>query len=529
MTITGNWDRRDMSRRVFIGRAGLGVGALAAAASGFSPHKAWAKPFFARDPFTLGVASGDPLPDGVVLWTRLAPEPLDPDGRGGMPRRKAPVRWEVALDEGFGTVVRQGTTHATPELAHSVHVEVGGLAPGQEYFYRFKTGPEISPVGRTKTAPAPGATAPMRFAFASCQNYPAGYFTAYDHMADEELDLVLHLGDYIYQGPSAGTIGRPHVPAEEADTLADYRTRTAQYKRDSDLRAAHARHPFVVTWDDHEVDNNYADESGTPAVGGGTFLDRRADAYQAYYEHQPLRFAAMARGSNLRLYRRLAYGDLAQFNVLDTRQHRDKEAVCADSDERDCPERLDPSRTMLGAEQERWLLDGLNRSTARWNVLAQQVIFSQIDFREGPEGNYNLDAWDGYPAARERILEVLASGRAANPIVLTGDVHKNYVSELKEDFDDESSKTVGAEFVGTSISSGGDGTDKLSEGQRNQLASNPHLKFVDDRRGYVRCTLDPAQWRTDLREVPYVRKPGAPISTRASFVVEAGRPGVERA
>lgn len=517
-----------MSRRRFLGWAGLSAGGLAIAASGASPGSALAKSFFADDPFSLGVASGDPRSDGVVLWTRLAPEPLAEDGSGGLPPETYGVRYEVAEDERFSRVVRRGAVEAGPQLAHSVHVEVEGLWPGREYFYRFRAGPETSPVGRTKTAPAFGAANGMAFAFASCQNYPAGYYTAYGHMADEDLDLVVHLGDYIYQGPSQGSIGRPHAPAREATTLADYRIRTAQYKSDPDLRAAHARHPFAVTWDDHEVDNNYADENGDPAPGQ-TFLQRRAAAYQAYFEHQPLRPSAQPQGPDLRLYRRLTYGDLAEFSLLDTRQYRDNQANCPDPDERDCAERIDPSRTMLGQEQERWLLDGLTRSPARWNVLAQQVIFSQLDFREGPEGNYNTEAWDGYVAARQRILDVLGSGRPANPIVLTGDVHKNYVANVKQDFDDEDSPTVGAEFVGTSISSGGDGTDQLTDGQRNQLAENPHVLFIHDRRGYVRCTLDRSEWRTDLREVPYVRTPDAPITTRASFVVENGVPGTQRA
>jgi alkaline phosphatase D len=262
MSIQGNWDRTTLTRRRLLGWAGLGAGGLAIAASGASPRSALAKPFFADDPFSLGVASGDPLPDGVVLWTRLAPDPLAPDGSGGLAPETYGVRFEVAEDEGFSRVVRRGAVEAGPELAHSVHVEVQGLGPGREYFYRFKAGPEISPVGRTKTAPAFGAANGMAFAFASCQNYPAGYYTAYGHMADEDLDLVVQLGDYIYQGPSQGSIGRPHAPAREATSLADYRIRTAQYKTDPDLRAVHARHPFAVTWDDHEVDNNYADENG---------------------------------------------------------------------------------------------------------------------------------------------------------------------------------------------------------------------------------------------------------------------------
>jgi len=520
MALEGNWNRGEISRRVLLGRAGMGMGALALYAGGFSNAKAWAKPFFHRQPFSLGVASGDPLPGGVVLWTRLAPEPLQADG--GMPDRKVPVRYEVARDEGFRDVVRKGNTFATPELAHSVHVEVEGLDPAREYFYRFKTGPEESPVGRTLTAPAADADlAELTFAFVSCQNYPAGYFTAYRHIAEEDLALVVHLGDYIYEGDGQGTIGRGHVPASEIFTLADYRKRYGQYKGDEDLRAAHARHPFLVTWDDHEVDNNYADEIPEDDQDPQAFLRRRADAYQAYYEHQPLRLSAKPQGPDLRLYRRLTYGRLAEFNVLDTRQYRD--------DQVDDPERFTPGRTMTGEQQEDWLFDGLEGSGARWNVLAQQVFFGERDFVAGPGTNYSNDAWDNYVPARRRITDFLAESATANPIVLTGDVHANYVSNIERDFSEpESSELVATEFVGTSISTGGDGVDQ-SSGDRVVLAENPNIVFVNRQRGYVRCTLDRGQWRTDYRVVDFVTRPGAPVRTRESFVVEDGVPGAQEA
>ncbi len=520
MAIEGTSKGVGVSRRTLLGRAGIGAGAFALYAAGFSQSPAWAKPFFHRDPFSLGVASGDPMPDGVVLWTRLAPDPLQADG--GMPGRKVPVRYELATDEGFRSVVRKGNTFATPELAHSVHVEVDGLDPAREYFYRFKTGPEESPVGRTLTAPAADAdVALLQFAFVSCQNYPAGYFTAYRHIAEEDLALVVHLGDYIYEGDGQGTIGRGHVPTGEIFTLADYRTRYGQYKSDADLRAAHARHPFVVTWDDHEVENNYADEIPQDLRDRQSFMRRRADAYQAYYEHQPLRLSAKPQGPDLRLYRRLTYGRLAEFNVLDTRQYRDDQIAEE--------QRFTPGRTMTGEQQERWLLDGLERSGARWNVLAQQVFFGERDFVAGPGTNYSNDAWDNYVDARRRITGFLAERDPANPIVLTGDVHANYVCNIERDYSEpESSELVATEFVCTSISTGGDGVDQ-SAGDRVVLAENPHIEFVNRQRGYVRCTLDRGQWRSDFRVVPFVTRPGAPVTTRASFVVEAGQPGAKEA
>ncbi len=517
MAIEGNWNRGPISRRALLGRAGVGMGALALYAGGFSQSKAWAKPFFHREPFSLGVASGEPLPEGVVLWTRLAPDPLEVGG--GMPRRKAPVRWEVARDENFRRVMRKGNTFATPELAHSVHVEVDGLEPDREYFYRFKTGSEDSPVGRTRTAPAADADQELRFAFVSCQNFPAGYFTAYRHIAEEDLALVVHLGDYIYEGDAQGTIGRGHVPAGEIFTLDDYRRRYGQYKGDPDLRAGHARHPFAVTWDDHEVENNYADEIPQDERDREGFLRRRADAYQAYYEHQPLRLSARPQGPDLRLYRRLSFGRMAEFNVLDTRQYR--------SDQVPDAARFGEDRTMMGAQQERWLLDGLERSGARWNVLAQQVFFGERDFAAGPATDFSSDAWDGYVAARQRIVEFVAEREPRNPVVLTGDVHKNYVSNIERDFSRPESELVGTEFVTTSISTGGDGTDQAPD-DRVVLAENPHIKFANRNRGYVRCTLDRGQWRSDFRIVPYVTRPGAPVTTRASFVVEDGRPGAQQ-
>jgi alkaline phosphatase D len=416
-------------------------------------------------------------------------------------------------------VVRRGTRFAQPELAHSVHVEVGGLQPGREYFFRFRSGREESPVGRTKTAPAVGAAlSAFSFAFASCQHYPSGYFTAYRHMADEDLDLVVHLGDYIYEGGDQGSLGRGHEPTRGLQTLDDYRVRLAQYKTDPDLQSVHARFPWVVTWDDHEVINNYADEiDGVPPED---FLVQRANAYRAYYEHMPLRRLQRPNGPDLPLYRRFAFGDLAEFNVLDTRQYRDDQAAQGD-------ERFDPSRTLTGDDQERWLLDGLGSSRATWNVLAQQVFFAQLDIRAGAAESYNTDAWDGYVASRDRILSGIAERQVSNPIVLTGDVHRNYANNIKADFDDPDSATVASEFVATSISSFGDGSE--NDRATALLAENPHVAYYRNLRGYVRCELTPEQWRTDYRVVPYVTRPGAPIGTDATFVVESGNPGLQGA
>ncbi|MDQ3630546.1 MAG: alkaline phosphatase D family protein [Actinomycetota bacterium] len=447
MTIQGNWDRTSLSRRRFLGWAGLGAGGLAFAASGLASGQALAKPFFRDDPFSLGVASGVPLPDGVVLWTRLAPEPLAEGGSGGLPPEAYGVRYEVAEDEGFSRVVRRGAVEAMPELAHSVHVEVGGLRPGREYFYRFKAGPEISPVGRTKTAPAFGAAIDQfTFAFASCQGF-AAHYSAYHNMAREDLELVVHLGDYIYEntlGPNPRGLAIPEHVRTGPSTLEQYRLRYALYKTDESLQATHAMFPWLVTWDDHEVKNNWYGQDARP-----DFVKRLVAASQAYYEHLPLRASAKPSGPNMQLYRRAKFGDLAEFEVLDTRQYRSDVARCGGDPT--CPEARDPARTMLGDEQERWLLDGLAASGARWNVIANQVpLREQINKVGG-------DKWDGYLAQRERLLSFLAEREPSNPVVVTGDAHYNEVADLLADFEDPASEIVGTEFIGTSISTGGDG------------------------------------------------------------------------
>ncbi len=520
---------RRVNRRQFI----IGTGALAGLALAAPLPRVLGAPTFAADPFSLGVASGDPRNNGVVLWTRLAPDPLN---GGGMPPQQVPVEWLVATDDQLRHVVRRGTTLATPELAHAVHVEVQGLAPERWYWYQFRAGDALSPVGRTRTAPPPGNRADgLRFAFASCQNYTEGFYPAYRNMAREDLDLVVHLGDYIYEGPGNAAGVRAHAPAAEIYTLDNYRTRYALYKLDPDLQAAHAAFPWLVTWDDHEVENNYADEIAQANDPRDEFLLRRAAAYQAYYEHQPLRRSAMPTGPDMQLYRRYTFGTIAEFNVLDTRQYRsDQPAGCTAAQRQAaggfCPEAGDPDRTMLGAAQEGWLYAGLDRSQATWNVLAQQVRFARQDRNPDPtiRDFGGGDNWDGYVAERQQILDFLAARRPSNPVVITGDIHTNWVYDLKQDFDDPASPTVGAEFIGTSISSGGDpraGYTTRFDGSRD----NPHERFFNNNRGYVRCTLDRRLWRTDFRVVPTVRDPAAPVGTLASFVGEDGRPGVQRA
>jgi alkaline phosphatase D len=486
-----------------------------------SPLGAAASPGGLAPPFTLGVASGDPAPDGMVLWTRLAPDPLN---GGGMPEHPVAVEWEIARDERMRHVVRRGVELAVPASAHSVHAEVSGLEPASWYFYRFRAAGHLSPVGRTRTAAdRRGRPDRLRFAFVSCQNFQDGLWPAYRAIADDDLDLVVHLGDYIYEeGVSATAIRQHNSP--ETMTLADYRNRHALHKSDPALRQVHQAFPWLPTFDDHELENNYAGAvPENPAEAAG-FLARRAAAYQAYWEHLPLRRAQRPQGPDMRLFRRSTHGDLVEFQVLDTRQFR-TDQPCGDGLTARCPAALDPAATMTGPEQERWLLDGLDRSRARWNVIAQQVMFGRIDFLAGPGSVFNMDQWDGYVAARNRILGFLHHRRPSNPVVLSGDIHSSWADDLKADFDDPGSATVGSELVGTSISSSF--SPAFIPPILAALPENPHIKFFDGaHRGYVRCDVSRSTWRADFRGASSVTEADAPVSTLASFEIENGTPGL---
>ncbi len=481
---------------------------------------------FAEDPFTLGVASGDPDSSGFVIWTRLAPKPLEPGG--GLAPEAIEVSWEIADDESMGHVVRKGTALATPQLAHSVHVEAEGLEPDRWYWYRFRAGDAQSPIGRARTMPAASASPDsLRFAFASCQNYEQGLFTAFEHMAKDDLDLVVHLGDYIYEGKGNDGRVRKHQ-GDEIQTLDDYRIRHAQYRSDRLLQAAHARCPWLVTWDDHEVDNNYANDiNEKTGVDPIDFLMRRANGYQAYYEMMPLRKGSLPQGPNMTLYRGCSFGRLAEFLVLDTRQYRtdqpngDKASLLNDESE-------DSRSTMLGAEQRDWLKGRLIGSEARWNVLAQQVMMGMVGRVRGDERLFSMDQWPGYTYERKHLVEYMAQRNVPNPVVLTGDIHSNWVNDLRVDDRKPETPVVATEFVGTSISSGGNG---LAQPRylADLLAANPGVRFHNTERGYVRCTVTPGSWKSDYVAIEDVTKPGAPAVTRASFVVESGKPGAHLA
>ena len=478
-------------------------------------------------PFTLGVASGDPLPHSVVLWTRLAPEPL---AGGAMAGKPVLVGWEVAEDESFRHIVRRGVATALPRWGHAVHVEPWGLEPGHWYWYRFHTGLHVSPTGRTRTAPSPlERTEHLNLAFASCQHYEAGYYAAYRHMARDDLDMVLHLGDYIYEGtPGAGS-ARTHEGAGEPMTLTEYRNRHAQYRSDPDLQSAHGAFPFIVTWDDHEVDNNWAAEvpQDPEQQARADFLARRAAAFQAYYEHMPLRLPSRPHRGRMRLFRDFRFGRLIELNILDGRQYRSDQPCGQDFPSApDCAERHDPSLTMLGSQQRAWLMHNFARSPARWNVLANQTIFAPFDYDPAGGRAFNMDQWDGYPVERQQLLDLFASGRGRNPVVLTGDWHSSWVNELHRHAEDPASSVVGTEFVGTSISS----PCSWAPAVASALGANPHVRMFDgDRRGYVRCRVTEQSWHTDYVLLAPLADPrlsvpsaDAPVDEIRSYVVPDG-------
>ncbi|NLV55572.1 MAG: alkaline phosphatase [Acidimicrobiales bacterium] len=480
-------------------------------------------------PFALGVASGDPLPDGVVLWTRLVVDPLAADGHGGLgPVADADVEvlWEVADDEGFGEVIASGIEVASPDFAHSVHVEVGGLEPDRRYHYRFRIGDRTSPVGRTRTAPAGDADVDgLTLAFASCQLRGGGHWTAYRHLAEDDVDLVLHLGDYVYEYPNPNPGEGADdllVPLEgEPQTLADYRLLYGAYKRDERLRAAHERAPWIVTWDDHEVENNYAGSIPENDSDAATFAERRTAAYQAFWEHHPVRINPPDEGG-LALHRELRFGNLLHLFVLDGRQHR-TDQVCGDAfgvDANTCAELDDPENTMLGDEQERWLVEGLSGSTATWKGIAQQTVMKALVVGDVV---LNVDQWDGYPEARARLLGAIADNGIDNVVVMTGDIHAGGAANLRGTDAGPDGPIVAHEIVCPAISS-----SSLADALGSDLDLTPFgLTYANLRdHGYVRARITPDRWTTEWVLVDTIAEPESAARVDATVEVRAGTPGL---
>ena len=537
----------------------LQVAGLAAFSAGTLslPRSVWSQTDtprrFQSNPFVLGVASGSPTHDSVVLWTRLIESSLD--------SRPVTVRWEVSDNDKFSRtgIVQSGFQLATTELGHSVHVEVPNLQPDRWYFYRFIAGDAVSSIGKTRTFPISGATVDkLKIAYASCQRWESGYFTAYKHMLAEKPDAVLFLGDYIYEYPG-NPLSAVRLPSSTASlgfvlTLDDYRNRYAQYKSDADLQAMHAACPWLVTWDDHEVQNDYANltagDSGLADVFSkpADFAMRRAAAYQAYYENMPIRssaltksLAGLANGAEMRIFQKVDVGKLASFYLLDTRQYRDRQACSKDGkfgasmvNPATCTEWLDPRRTMLGAQQESWLnaeFESAKRRDSTWNVMAQSTLFGLRDNKPGEGESYFNDGWDGYAPARKRLTDSLQKYAVSNPVMLGGDVHENWVGYLKADYSQtsaaQSAPAIGVEFCGTSITSSA-GSSAV-EKTRERLAENPHFVFADAKlRGYGVIEFTAKQLTTTLCVVDNVRSKTTAPSTLAQFVVPAGRATIEK-
>jgi alkaline phosphatase D len=534
---------RDISRRGFL--AALGVGAAGAGVAACSDDGEQARrdlrraiastptdaptsstsppaPVLPGDPFTLGIASGDPLADRVVLWTRLAPA-------GGMPADDVAVIWEVGEDDTFGTLAASGIATATERYGHSVHVDAQGLEPDTWYAYRFRVGDHVSPTGRTRTVPADDASPEeLRFGFASCQNWEDGYYNAWRDVATVDLDLILFLGDYIYENgpqPLGPEVVRQHNSPEVVD-LAGYRGRYAQYRSDPLLRAVHEKCPWIVIWDDHEVDNDYAGVHSQLESQGVTteqFLARRAAAYQAWWEHMPVRLDPPD-GPDLKIYRSFRYGDLASMFMLDTRQYRDDQP-CGGSGlnfDPPCPAVDDPSRTITGSEQERWLLDGLDASKTTWNIIGNQVVMTPIEVN-GVVLNY--DQWDGYRPERARLLDHLADQEIVNTVVVTGDIHLAGVGGLVSNKGDIGT-LIATELVGTSISSGAGLPPGIGETVTKAV---PDIEYFDaDHRGWCHCVVTPDKWTAEFRIVADNLTETSPVNVGATFEISPDEPGAKQ-
>lgn len=509
-----------LARRDFLKRLGAGTAAGATALSGLgSTAQAHGSRLF-----KLGVASGDPGHFGVTLWTRLAPDPLTPGG--GMSPRRVRVGYEIAADPNMRRIVRTGQTITSARFGHNVKIDVRGLRPDRWYWYRFTAEGEDSPIGRTRTFPWWwNETERMRFALVSCQDYQNGFYSAYRNLAQENLDAVFHVGDYIYEyGPNADGVRQHNAP--ETETLEDYRMRYALYRLDPDLQAAHAAFPFICTWDDHEVENNYAARTPEKGQDASAFRTRRSAAYRAYWEAMPMNRRVRLRRDGLNLHRQIDFGTLASFYVLDTRQFRTDQPCDPDDSaiQPACPERLDENQALLGRAQMRWLERGFRQGHSTWNILAQQIMFTPWNLQAvNPAASeiYNMDAWDGYPLARERVLKAIDRHWPSNPLILTGDIHSSWAAEIKEDSRDPESASVAAEFVGTSISS--DFPDQFIPLVQATLPDNPQIRYFDGSyRGYVRFELSFKECQVDYRAVESILDPAAGVSTVASFVVEDG-------
>ncbi len=534
-----------------LGTASLAPGALAPAAQAAPARRP------DRRTFAHGVASGDPLPRRVVIWTRVTPTPASTPGSGRGPR--VTVRWEVARDAGFRRVVRRGSVVTGPSRDHTVKVDVDGLDADRWYHYRFVLDGRRSPVGRLRTAPrARASVRRLRLGVVSCANWQAGMFAAYRGIAArDDLDAVLCLGDYLYEyAPGEYGYGnanvdvRPHDPPREMVSLEDYRRRHAQYKTDPDLQAAHARCPWIVTWDDHESTNDAwrrGAENHQPATEGD-FQARRARAHRAYDEWMPVRMdGTAALGDGARLYRRLTWGKLAEISMLDLRTYR--------SEQTSDPQAIsDPARTITGKRQLAWLLDSLRRRASQWKVVGNPVMIAPVTLGALPTAKakavtevtglavdegvpYNVDQWDGYTADRRQVFDLLRDRNIDDALFVTGDIHSAWAAELPfEKGTYPLSGTVGVEFVCSSVTSNNldditGGPEGSSAGVEAAIqAANPHIKYLDfDRHGFSVLDITPARAQMDWFVLGDRREAGTTITHSASWLTRASSGTVERA
>jgi alkaline phosphatase D len=513
-----------MDRRGFLIRTllGLGVAPLAARLASASE--------LSGNPFTLGIASGDPTDDSIVLWTRLAPDPLA--ANGGMPDASVRVQWELATDPDLSHVLRRGEVAATPALAHSVHIDIDGLEPNREYWYRFSAPPYQTVTGRTKTLPKgdsdprsgdsdPGA---VRFVVASCQNYTHGHFAAYDHMVEDNPDFVIHLGDYIYD-TSYGETFRLHETEKRPVSVEDFRRRHALYKTDRQLQHAHAQLPFFTA-----IDNHDATEDADPDTSA-----MRTAAYQAWYEHMPVRGYGGIGANHFDLHRHIVLGNLAEISLLDGRQFRDDREICGNNEypqygfgnyrER-CDRVFDEARTLLGEKQEKWLSSNLANCSATWNVMASPGPFLPFSYRFDDKDLRYIGAWDIYPANRARIAAALLGNGGSHPLILSGDVHSFWALDGR-DVPNPDERFAVTEFVTSSISA--NWPEPLAKRVTENLAHNPQVKFYDpDRRGYLLHDVDKTRWKTTMRAVVDVEDEHSAVTDLATFVVDPGEPGFRR-
>ena len=473
------------------------------------------------DPFTLGVASGDPTDQSVILWTRLA---IDSLNGGGMPAKDIEVLWEVSSTDAFDDIVSSGLVTAEERFGHAVHIDVP-LSTGESIvFYRFRIGDYVSPIGKTRLSSPSGSTTPIKVAAVSCQNYTDGFYNAYADLVEQSPDLVTFLGDYIYES-GVGTLDATTVRLHNSDEIKDlvaYRNRYALYRSDPLLQAAHAVCPWVITWDDHEVENNYANLTPQDSADAEGHAARRAVAYQAWWEHMPVRLSPPT-DESLTIYRQFSWGDLLNLLVVDGRQYRDDQA-CGDavlSTQPACDEALDPARTMLGAEQEKWFSENINDTTKVWNVMANQTVMT--DIRLGA-AVLNYDQWDGYAPDRNRILSDVVDQGVENFVVLTGDIHLAGVGQLT--IDSNPTTAMGAEFVSTSISSSGN----VSTDTEGLLIALPNIIDAEtSHRGYTLHILTANDWTAEYRIVENNLVEDSSTSVWKTFKVMAGSPAITEA